>query len=1732
MVWSHRHTRTCLHALSMHPFLFFCRKVYKRCKTTKRAKHPCMKHTHMWCVWLGLATFAVQSVTPALVYQHALTVDTATASFCAPGHMPTGMHAVPAATLYPGHDSVLARAPATGPCQPASEVGPCGLNEVHVFSLADDARDKYACLCAAGFYRASPTSGCIACPAENFVCPHRSDDLFACPVHSQPLQGALPATDHGVPFCVPDVGYTLQSNMNTFRHRFQLPASASRVLYRAVPSRACPLNARLHNGACVCRDGFFAPTGGASTCQPCTPGNWCADGAQSLCPAPWTSARMATHADNCSIPVCVPGQFLDAGTGTCQPCSLGHWCTMSQRQSCPHGSSTISVYSQRAEDCRCHEGLQKVHVKGIAQPFVCVRRDRARRHELLDLSLPRAGRVRNARAWSAPEQPGGAQRTAGDLIGARLVLSNYNASLQATLLFHDAAAHTAVSDVDGAVPAYSRQTCELLTMQGNYTNTSAAGRGLALRLHTSLACASDEDPGVDLHTLSVTWSSLDQRIHFEYGPARALYPFRTGRTQVSELPATGDVVRTNAEVSDAQDHESWRARRVMEQLAERMHSLGYGGGLDSQAAVVRRQRVRFEPGAALTVDCFARHGPSPTAILTQTAAAHALAEPVIHVLPDGGSFCVDAPQTHRGDIVYVDENTTELHVTVGVETIIAWPDDDPFQLHAVPGLQQTVHTVDALVERCANAMAHNGVLLQALYNNTARPGSWPMNATQLEDALLLAIDYTSPFGLFNVTQLLPQWDTDADGLLSLSEFAVAQAVNVSSEFQRCVDALEDDFRFAQTVLLVPATGDTPALAPLPGRYAHVAVLLQGPDSTRTPAQDVLCFRADTCQPQPPPDSLPASPPSTATPKFELVVRETWLPCPAHSVASPDSTMCVCDAGWTMLANQTACRQCQPHELCLGGTTAPQECSLGAADVRARACACLSGSYYADGACLPCPAAAMCEHGKIWQCPGNMTSSSSAGRACVCQDGFYGDTCKPCPRGSWCRGGQRHACRTGATSPERADSPTACACAPGYGRSADSTCTVCEQGTYSAQQACVPCAHDETTVASMSPNASACVCRAGFERADAQCRSCAGASYACAAERRVICPANMVPSSDNSACVCRTGYLRVAGGDACMVCPAGFFCHEAAGHEMVQCPARMTSTQGASHASDCFCANRQHVQVYVHGSPVCSCPPSFYAQHDQCVPCPVHSRRLLAPHDAATNDASQCLCEPGYYVTGAVLGQATCALCEPGFWCPGSRFNQARNACPARTSSVFWGLDSPAGCVACNGTAQAAPASSANAWPSQHPVPAVVCGRLFLPLHIGEEDSSASEPGFHLFSSYDALPDANSVYRAILHNIERALGPDHGIRHSQGESTASQSSGQAEYQSSWYATNTFGQNVLKTVVAAHGPAFESMKALLHTRPHAADTVLPHVFFLLMQEFTAMLPARTMRFVTPHAQAGAWNVATEIAQLVHRAPLDSTAPVAADLAPARRRVFLKIHQVYNEQTTFPNVALQDIYEAFSLQHGEQGNLALVPTGTLGEQLLDNLQAMSAYRTLHFQMSPFQPTLTNQDENLCANYTGMTTSCAVPEPDNLLCVYCRPGLEFRNASSGLCQTCTVFAEGSCSRVQPCCGHADAQCLQESTESTATADATACGNGRIDIALGEECDWAQDGSACCAADCRLRPGFYSFPLCSSRCGDGIVAAGEQCDSSFDDNCNSETCRCFAGFAPSSAGLCSRVVI
>jgi len=105
-----------------------------------------------------------------------------------------------------------------------------------------------------------------------------------------------------------------------------------------------------------CQDGF--QLGLTGECEQCPVGTYRMQGRDrgcKACPADRTTNRAASKTiEDCNLPICIPGQYLNANDNECQACPVGTFQPNSQETSCircPYDTSTVTVGATNETEC-------------------------------------------------------------------------------------------------------------------------------------------------------------------------------------------------------------------------------------------------------------------------------------------------------------------------------------------------------------------------------------------------------------------------------------------------------------------------------------------------------------------------------------------------------------------------------------------------------------------------------------------------------------------------------------------------------------------------------------------------------------------------------------------------------------------------------------------------------------------------------------------------------------------------------------------------------------------------------------------------------------------------------------------------------------------------------------------------------------------------------------------------------------------------------------------------------------------------------------------------------------------------------------------------------------------------------------------------------------------------------------------------------------------------------------
>ena len=345
---------------------------------------------------------------------------------------------------------------------------------------------------------------------------------------------------------------------------------------------------------------------------------------------------------------------------------------------------------------------------------------------------------------------------------------------------------------------------------------------------------------------------------------------------------------------------------------------------------------------------------------------------------------------------------------------------------------------------------------------------------------------------------------------------------------------------------------------------------------------------------------------------------------------------------TAQATINACKQCQRTQYapkgadqcqsCPDHTTARWErpnitdcqCNRGYTGPDGGECTeCLAGQYKASRGSAGCS-----------KCDGGTASRATAAVA--------KSTCQPCTNEQYAAAGSAvcQSCPRDAQSVEPRNVRTTCQCNAGSHGLDGGTCRACPSGTYKLRAGSHPCTQ----------------CASGkFSNAQQQdtedtCRECQAHEFAPSGSSTCsACPHHTEtwsPRATQGDCKCRRGFNGTRDGAACDPCQPGTFKHRVGAGECVLCPpGTFSAARNASWAAACEpCAAGTYSSA---GATTCA----------QC--------RANAESDAASGDASSCLCKPGYTLD---VDKTECTPCGANH-VKALRGNGACSAIPAHSRIV-------------------------------------------------------------------------------------------------------------------------------------------------------------------------------------------------------------------------------------------------------------------------------------------------------------------------------------------------------------------------------------------------------------------------------------------------------------------------------
>lgn len=345
---------------------------------------------------------------------------------------------------------------------------------------------------------------------------------------------------------------------------------------------------------------------------------------------------------------------------------------------------------------------------------------------------------------------------------------------------------------------------------------------------------------------------------------------------------------------------------------------------------------------------------------------------------------------------------------------------------------------------------------------------------------------------------------------------------------------------------------------------------------------------------------------------------------------------------TAQSNRTACKQCQRTGFapagadecrqCPNHTTAKWElpditdchCNRGYTGPDGEECSeCPSGTYKASQGSATCS-----------ECDGGTASRATAAVA--------ESTCQPCTHEQYAAAGSAvcQSCPRDAQSVEPRDVRTTCQCNAGSHGLDGGACSACPSGTYKPDAGSHPC----------TQCASGKFSNAQQQDAEDTCRECQAHQFAPPGSPAcTACPRNTEtwsPRATKGDCKCRRGFNGTRDGAACDPCRPGTFKQRVGAGECALCPpGTFSAAYNESWAAACE---------------PCAAGTYSSAGATTCAQCRDH-----AESDAASGDASSCLCKPGYTLD---VNTTECMLCGADH-VKAVRGNGACSAIPAHSRIV-------------------------------------------------------------------------------------------------------------------------------------------------------------------------------------------------------------------------------------------------------------------------------------------------------------------------------------------------------------------------------------------------------------------------------------------------------------------------------
>ena len=238
--------------------------------------------------------------------------------------------------------------------------------------------------------------------------------------------------------------------------------------------------------------------------------------------------------------------------------------------------------------------------------------------------------------------------------------------------------------------------------------------------------------------------------------------------------------------------------------------------------------------------------------------------------------------------------------------------------------------------------------------------------------------------------------------------------------------------------------------------------------------------------------------------------------------------------------------------------------------------------------------------------------------------------------------------------------------------------------------------------------------------DSVCTPCKPGTFCPGNGERVMCTSNSSSPKGSVgvlACVCLAGFYKAEG--ACVLCPLNDYCYDDLQHD---CPQHLHKLQkGSDLVADCLCRDRYYWNV-TQDAVICElCTVNDYCFNNDHINC--QDDLMTSPHSSSA--ASNCACTPGYYnneddTECLVCGTNTYCLDGVQSLCGGDEWTQGESLSEQCWCQAGSYPDENGWCVPCSdkqfcegdGTASECPAHSTTTGPGATNVSGCLCDSGF------------------------------------------------------------------------------------------------------------------------------------------------------------------------------------------------------------------------------------------------------------------------------------------------------------------------------------------------------------------------------------------------------------------------------------